>query len=36
MVNLKQTAIQCYTSAKIAGALAELKSVSKVSHPLLT
>jgi hypothetical protein len=36
MSNLKQTAIQSYTTAKIASALTELKSVSKVKHPLLT
>lgn len=36
MANIKQTPIQSYTTAKIAGALAELKSVSKVKHPLLT
>ncbi|MBN1618881.1 MAG: hypothetical protein JXQ26_07105 [Tissierellales bacterium] len=36
MTNFNQTTIQAYTTALIAGTLAELKSVAKIKHPLLT
>jgi len=36
MTHFKQTTIQAYATALIAGTIAELKSVSKIKHPLLT
>jgi hypothetical protein len=36
MTKFKQTPVQSYTTAKIADALGELKSVFKINHHLLT